>query len=234
MGLVMERKAKSAGFERNKNPKFELRNYYTIFWEIGLILTLLLFILLVRIEFSPSVQQDYILDVMEEVEIEEIVQTRQNITVPPPPRPPVPVAVPNHEIIEDIDLNINAELDFSASAYIPPPPAAQSDERAEDEDDFFVLVEQMPELIGGLGLLQSKVVYPQMARRAKIQGRVHVQFIVNQKGEVENPVVVRGIGGGCDEEAVRVIKEAEFVPGHQRGRAVRVQYTLPIIFLLRE
>jgi protein TonB len=229
----MEKKAKSIRFEKYKNPNIELRNYYTIFWEIGLILTLLLFILLVRIEFSPSVQQDYILDVMEEVEIEEIVQTRQNITVPPPPRPPVPVAVPNHEIIEEIDLNIDAELDFSASAYIPPPPA-RSEGNADEEDEFFVLVEQMPELIGGLASIQNKVVYPEMARRAKIQGRVHVQFIVNQKGEVENPVIVRGIGGGCDEEALRVVKEAKFVPGHQRGRPVRVQYTLPIIFILRD
>ncbi|TVR33377.1 MAG: energy transducer TonB [Balneolaceae bacterium] len=230
----MKKKATSTGIERNKNPNVELRNYYTILWEIGLILTLLLFILLVRIEFSTSVQQDYVLDVMEEVEIEEIVQTRQNITVPPPPRPPVPVAVPNHEIIEDIDLNIDAELDFSASAYIPPPPATQADEIDDDEDEFFVFVEQMPELIGGLGAIQSKVNYPEMARRARIQGRVHVQFIVNQRGEVENPVVVRGIGGGCDEEALRVVKEAKFVPGHQRGRPVRVQYTLPVIFILRD
>ncbi len=230
----MEKKAASTGIERNKNPNIELRNYYTILWEVGLILTLLLFILLVRIEFSTSVQQDYVLDVMEEVEIEEIVQTRQNITVPPPPRPPVPVAVPNHEIIEDIDLNIDAELDFSASAYIPPPPATQADEIDDDENEFFVFVEQMPELIGGLGAIQSKVNYPEMARRARIQGRVHVQFIVNQRGEVENPVVVRGIGGGCDEEALRVVKEAKFVPGHQRGRPVRVQYTLPVIFILRD
>jgi periplasmic protein TonB len=230
----MEKKNISTRHEKYRRPNLNLREYYTIFLEIGLIITLLLFILIVRIEFNPSTQQEYVVDVQEEIEIEEIVRTTQTIKVPPPPRPPVPVAVPDHEIIEDIEINIDAELDFTATAYIPPPPADPgSEEKAEEEEEFFVLVEQMPELIGGLGSIQSKVVYPEMARRARIEGRVHVQFIVNQKGEVENPVVVRGIGGGCDEEALRVVKEAKFVPGHQRGQPVRVQYTLPIIFVLK-
>lgn len=231
----MEKKNKPIGYQKYRRPTVNLRDYYTIFLEIGLIITLLIFILIVRIEFNLSTQQEYVVDVQEEVEIEEIVRTTQAIKVPPPPRPPVPVAVPDHEIIEDIEINIDAELDFAASAYIPPPPAeARPEKKAEEEEEFFVLVEQMPELIGGLGTLQRKVVYPEMARRANIQGRVHVQFIVNQKGEVENPVVVRSIGGGCDEEALRVVEEAKFVPGHQRGQPVRVQYTLPIIFVLRD
>jgi protein TonB len=72
-----------------------------------------------------------------------------------------------------------------------------------------------------------------MAVKANIQGRVYLQFIVNENGDVENPVVLRGIGGGCDEEAIRVIRETKFSPGLQRGRPVRVRYALPIIFMLR-
>ena len=90
----------------------------------------------------------------------------------------------------------------------------------------------MPSLKGGLSDLQKKVRYPEMARRAGIEGRVTVQFIVGIDGSIENPRVIRGIGGGCDEEAIRVVQSAKFTPGMQRGRPVRVQYSLPIVFRL--
>lgn len=102
------------------------------------------------------------------------------------------------------------------------------------EEDFFVVVEEMPKLIGGMAALQSKVEYPEMARRAGIEGRVTVQFIVNENGDVENPKVVRGIGGGCDEEALAAVREAKFEPGIQRGKAVRVRYALSINFRLED
>ncbi|MCC5915321.1 MAG: TonB family protein [Balneolaceae bacterium] len=102
----------------------------------------------------------------------------------------------------------------------------------EPAEDYFVVVEDMPELIGGLQTLQQKIRYPEMARRAGIEGRVYVQFIVNEEGQVENPQIIRGIGGGADEEALRVVSEAEFRPGMQRGRPVRVQYSIPILFRL--
>lgn len=104
----------------------------------------------------------------------------------------------------------------------------------KNEDDVFVVVEKMPQLIGGLASIQSKVNYPEMAKRAGIEGRVTVQFIVNENGDVEDPKIIRGVGGGADEEALRVIKEAKFTAGVQRGRIVRVQYTLPIIFKLSD
>lgn len=100
----------------------------------------------------------------------------------------------------------------------------------DEVQDFFVVVEEMPELIGGLAQLQTNIRYPEMARRAGIEGRVFIQFIVNEQGEVENPRVMRGIGGGADEEALRVVRQARFKPGVQRGRPVRVQYSLPIYF----
>ena len=225
--------SKKNNIKNYKNPEVDLRKFYTIHKQIGLILTLLLFIGLVKIELKPNGSQEIVFDEREEVMMEEIIQTRQTPAIPPPPRPPVPVAVPNHEIIEDIDLNIDAELDFSAQINLPPPPPAAVEEE-EDEEDFFVVVEQMPELIGGLASLQSQIRYPEMARQARIQGRVIVQFIVNERGEVENPQVIRGIGGGADEEALRVVKNAKFTPGLQRGRPVRVQYSMPIHFQLRD
>ncbi|MCP9290766.1 M56 family metallopeptidase [Gracilimonas sediminicola] len=108
------------------------------------------------------------------------------------------------------------------------------DSEASKKEDYFVVVEQMPKLIGGMASLQSKVEYPETARKAGIEGRVTVQFIVNEQGNVENAQVVRGIGGGADEEALKVVKQVQFTPGYQRGRPVRVQYALSINFKLED
>lgn len=114
----------------------------------------------------------------------------------------------------------------------PTPPAPSADSNAEFDDDVFVVVEQMPELKGGLAELVSKIKYPQEAVNEGIEGRVTVQFVVDENGDVINPTIVKGIGGGCDEEALRVVKEAKFTPGVQRGRAVKVKYSLPVVFKL--
>ena len=109
---------------------------------------------------------------------------------------------------------------------------ADTKQNNSDEEDFFVVVEKMPELQGGMAALQAKVEYPQLAKRAGIEGRVTVEFIVNEQGDVENAKVVRGIGGGCDEEALRVVRDAQFTPGYQKGRPVRVRYALSINYKL--
>jgi len=211
-----------------KKPNADLRRFYGVLYQLGLIIALVIFIAAVRFEFRSSPPDEIVLNEQEIVEMEEIIQTRQMETPPPPPRPPVPVEVPNDEIIEDIDINIDADLALDGPLNLPPPPPP-----AEDEEDFFTVVENMPELIGGLAGLQASIIYPEMARKAGIEGRVFLQFIVNERGEVENPRVIRGIGGGCDEEALKAIQKAKFKPGLQRGRPVRVQYNLPVVFKLQ-
>ena len=152
-----------------------------------------------------------------------------------PPRPPQPVEVPNDEILEDDDLDLDASLDIDEpmTDLPPPPPPAADEPEPEPEPEIFVIVEQMPELIGGLGELQSKIKYPEIAKKAGVEGRVFVQFIVDEQGNVVNPEVARGIGAGCDEEALRAIRTAKFKPGKQRGQAVRVKMSLPITFKLK-
>lgn len=221
-------------FSNQRRPEVDLRKYYILFFQTGLIITLLIFIGLTKIKITGSEHQEIAFSEQEIVEMEEIIQTRQEPQVPPPPRPPVPVQVPNDVIIEDIDIMIDAELNFRSDTYLPPPPPQSHDEEPDPEEDFFIAVEQMPELIGGLESIQQKIKYPELAMRANIQGRVYLRFIINERGEVEEPVVVRGIGGGCDEEALRVIKQAKFTPGLQRGRPVRVQYAIPITFVFRD
>lgn len=216
---------------RYKKSEAELRNYYPVLLETALIIVLLVFLAAFKVPIQPKQNQVDLFDEQEQVHIEEIIQTEQQEQPPPPPRPVVPVEVPNDEVIEEEIININAELDFDEALELPEAPPGGEE---GSEEDFFVAVEQMPELIGSLKDLQDKITYPDVARKAGIEGQVIIQFIVNEKGEVENPVVVRGIGGGCDQEALRVIKQAKFQPGRQRGKPVRVQYSLPIIFRLKK
>ena len=114
----------------------------------------------------------------------------------------------------------------------PPTPPTPPTRAAVAQPETFVVVEQMPGLIGGLASVQRRVRYPEAAREAGIQGRVIVQFIVDEHGRVTDPHVMRGIGGGCDEEAVNAIRQARFSPGRQRGEAVSVKMSLPITFKL--
>ena len=110
---------------------------------------------------------------------------------------------------------------------------SEEDFLCEEIPDFFTIVENPPKLIGTLAELTSKIVYPIQARKAGIEGRVTVQFIISETGDVLCPVVVRGIGGGCNLEALRLVTEhAKFEPGMQNGEAVKVQYALPITFSL--
>jgi len=210
-----------------KTPKADLKKFYTVFLETGIIMALLVIIILVKINIEAEPPEVIEVNRQEIIQMEEVVQTKQVEVPPPPPRPPVPVEVPNDEVIEEEVIDFDAELDMDAPMDLPPPP-----EEKEEEEDFFVVVEEMPELIGGMAALQASVKYPEMARRAGIEGRVTVQFVVNEKGEVENPRVIRGIGGGCDEAALEAVRNAKFKPGRQRGRPVRVQYALSINFRL--
>lgn len=120
----------------------------------------------------------------------------------------------------------------------PAPPALQPPPVADqvpgyEEPPFVDFAEVMPELIGGIEALQATITYPEFARRSGIAGRVILQFIVNTDGSVSDAIVVRGVGGGCDEAALEAIRNARFTPGLQRGRPVRVRFALPVTFWLR-
>lgn len=217
-----------------KNPKADLRRTYALFVEIGMIVSLLLLILAFRANVQRGDDVEIASVEQEVVQMEEILQTKQIEKPPPPPRPPVPVEVPNDEIIEDDDLDLDASLDIEEPlSNLPPPPPAEEKKEEEPEPEIFVVVEEMPDLIGGLAEIQKNIRYPEIARKAGVEGRVIIQFVVDESGNVVDPTVVRGIGAGCDEEALRVVREAKFKPGKQRGKSVKVKMSLPITFKLR-
>ncbi|NVO20649.1 MAG: energy transducer TonB [Bacteroidetes bacterium] len=102
----------------------------------------------------------------------------------------------------------------------------------------FTVVEQMPEFPGGeqsmMKFLRENIKYPQMARESGIAGSVYVTFVVNKSGQISDVRILRGIGGGCDEEALRVVRAMpSWIPGRQNGKSVPVQFNLPIKFTLQ-
>jgi TonB family protein len=116
---------------------------------------------------------------------------------------------------------------------------SETQENTSTEDAVFVVVEKMPEYPGGdealINFLVSNIKYPEEARTKGIQGRVFVTFVVEKNGAVTNVKVIRGIGGGCDEEAIRVVSlMPKWTPGEQHGKTVRVQFNLPIMFSLND
>lgn len=213
----------------HKKPEADLSRYYTLYMEVGLVVVLAFMIVLFKVQFEPEQSFEIVQVEQETVKMEEVIQTKQVEKPPPPPRPPVPVEVPNDEVIEEDILDLDTELDLDDMIDLPPPPPPEEDE----EPEIFVVVEKQPELVGGLAKLQRSIVYPEIARKAGIEGRVFVQFVVDERGRVNNPKVIRGIGGGCDEAAIAAVQKAKFKPGMQRGRPVKVQYSLPIVFKLQ-
>ncbi|MYE05538.1 MAG: energy transducer TonB [Bacteroidetes bacterium SB0662_bin_6] len=216
----------------HKEDKFNLKNKYTLYMEAGLIVTLGILIVAFRADWSNKSDFEIVLPEQEQITMEEIQQTQQIEQPPPPPKPPVPVEVPNDEILEDDILDLDASLDLDApAAALPPPPPPPEEE--DEEPEIFVIVEQMPEPIGGIAAIQAEVKYPEIARKAGVEGRVFLQFVVNEQGNVQDVVVSRGIGAGCDEEAIRAVEQAKFTPGKQRGKPVKVRMSLPITFKLK-
>jgi len=101
-----------------------------------------------------------------------------------------------------------------------------------DDEGIYLMCEKMPELVGGMDALQKKIRYPLQAKSLGVQGVVYVQSIINEEGKIIEPKVVKKLGAGCDEEAVRVLKKSKFKPGYDKGKPVKVRFTLPIFFRL--
>ena len=103
----------------------------------------------------------------------------------------------------------------------------------EDQDsDVYTVVDQMPEIVGGMEEIYKNIRYPREAINREIEGRVYLQFIVSEQGDIEEPEVLRDIGGGCGDAAIAALKRVKFEPGIHNGSAVKVLYTLPVAFRL--
>lgn len=167
---------------------------------------------------------------------EEIIPVSQQ-QPPPPPPPPAPTTV--IDIVED-EKEIEEEMIVPDLEVTEDTQIETIEEVKEEvhEEKVFTIVEDMPSFPGGdaalMKYLANNIKYPAIAKDAGIQGTVYVTFVVDEKGNVTDVKVLRSIGGGCDEEAIRVVENMpKWKPGKQRGKPVKVQYNLPIRFTLR-
>ncbi len=213
--------------------KPEIRYHYKLVFESSLILSLLFVILAFR--YFPDIERRTIeYEAPQELfTVEDIQQTKQDYTPPPPPeRPSMILEAITEADIEDIEfesteLNIYEELGAP-----PPPPKEEEKEIMEEETVYFVAVEEMPYPIGGIQAIQNLIIYPDIAKRAGIEGKVYILAYVNEEGTVTKTEILKGIGGGCDEAAEYAVRHTKFSPGKQRGKSMKVKVSVPVIFKL--
>jgi len=222
--------------EAKKTAKADLENKKRIFMQIGLVVALMA----VWMAFEWKQYERTVFDLgdldIEIIEEEDIPITRQE--TPPPPPPPeqsmeLIIVDDDVEIDEEFTIDTEATVFTEVQEFVP----IFVEEEEVAEETIFTIVEDDPEFPGGqaalMQYLQSSLRYPTMAREAGIQGTVFVTFVVERDGSITDVRILRGVGGGLDEEAVRVVRNMpRWKAGRQRGQAVRVQFNLPIRFVL--
>ena len=227
--------------EIKKSPKADLEGKKTTWFLVGLVL--ILAAMFVAFEWTKRdvviTAGSGIVDVPFEEEMVPITQQEEPKQAPPPPEAPKVEEVLQ---IADNDANvqestIQSNEDKGQAVEIKYVPEVVEEEEVE-EQQIFQVVEEMPEFPGGMAeclkFLAKNIKYPTIAQENGVQGRVIVQFVVNQDGSIVDPVVVRSVDPYLDKEALRVIKMMpKWKPGKQRGKAVRVKYTVPVTFKLQ-
>jgi protein TonB len=228
--------------EIKKSPKADLEKGKTMGILMGMIVGLA--VLFVGFEWSEReitiAQDEGVADIIAEEEIE--ITRPEDTPPPPPPPPPAPAVIEELNVVEDDvkleDIEISSEDDANQAqqeAYVPP---AVVEEEEESEQQIFTVVETMPEFPGGMGALMQylakSIKYPVIAQENGIQGRVTCTFVINKDGSIVDAQVLRGIDPSLDKEALRVINAMpKWSPGKQRGKPVRVKYTVPVTFRLQ-
>lgn len=223
--------------ELKKNKKYDLEGKFPLHLSIGLVLALVLVIAAFewRGEYEPvdiTVPQDRIDD--------PVLIYRTSIPPPPPPPKPKPAVkptppTPSHQVVTS---DLPDELAKLLVIDIEPPEIPFDELPPEPVDPGpMVVVESMPEFPGGerafLEYVSKSTKYPSTATRHHVEGTVYVEFIINEDGTLSHVKAIKGIGFGCDEAAVEVIKNSpKWTPGKQRGRPVKVRMVLPVHFKL--
>ncbi len=223
--------------EPKKTEKADLTKKSFLFLTVGLVISLLLAIMAFsyRVYDDTSVTDLSNKDAMEE-EILEVPPTEQ---LPPPPpkiQQPQIIEVPDEKKIEE-EIEINMDTEVTEETKVEEIKIAPVEEEKEDPNQIFLVVEETAAPIGGMPafyeFVSKKLKYPAQARRMGVEGKVFVEFVIERDGSITDVKAIKGIGAGCDEEAVRVLQSApKWKPGKQRGKPVRQRMVLPIAFKL--
>ena len=225
--------------DKRKTEKADLESKRTLFIEIGLVVALA--ITLFAFEWKKydiqkvEIEQRQDIEVMEEI----VLQTEQKEKTPPPKQIQASTTILNVvkndiEIETEIIIDVEVDEDLEIEEYVP----IEIEEEEIVEEEIFLIVEDQASFPGGEAKLyefiRNNVKYPELAKETGIEGTVFVQFVVEKDGTLSNVQALRKIGGGCDEEAIRVVKSMpKWKPGSQRGRNVRCSFTIPIKFTLQ-
>ncbi len=228
--------------EVKKYPKYDLENYRSVFFLVGLVFALAVTYGMFQYKTYNAKVEDIAVNDEGNFEQEDIPITRNDVELPPPPPPQQQVSdvleIVNDDTKLEDDFNFDVESDEDESIQFTD--VDLNDDEGDNEDEqIFISVQQMPEFPGGQLALRRYIAehiqYPVLARENDIEGVVTVQFVVGKKGEVSNVFVIRGVDPLLDSEAVRVVKSLpRFKPGMQQGRPVKVWFTLPIVFKLQK
>lgn len=229
--------------EVKKSPKADLEKGKTLSVLMGFVVGLA--VMFVGFEWSTRdvmvvKESDQVQDIIAEEEVEI---TRPENTPPPPPPPPAPVVTEVLNVVEDDveleqqDILTSEDTQEAAQTAVYTPPAVEEEEE-ESAQQIFTVVEEMPEFPGGMNellkYLAKSIKYPVIAQENGIQGRVICAFVVNRDGSIVDAEVLRGVDPSLDKEALRVINAMpKWKPGKQRGKPVRVKYTVPVTFRLQ-
>ncbi|MEO1023268.1 MAG: TonB family protein [Bacteroidota bacterium] len=211
----------------NYNKQHALRNSYILFFQIGLILALLLVIFVVKSTIKDTPPNVEVMDTSF-VPLSNPAPIIKRENPPPPLKPAVLLEQPDNSPIDDDPIDFGSFEDAVPINSLPPRP----DKNEDDEPVAPHMVEQYPEIIGGLKALYKHITYPKMAQELNIEGKVAVQFIINKQGGVEELEIIRSLGHGLDEAVLDALRKVRFTPGVQNGRLVRVKMIQSVNFRL--
>ena len=229
--------------EPKKSPEADLEKSRGVFLQFGIVVALLLCIFLIEYKtYDESISNLGELDVQMDDEIIPI--TQREVTPPPPPPPPPPEVI---EVVDDdVELEDELEMQTTETDMMEEVEVIEMEEEVSDEVLSFAVVESVPIFPGcedakdneeRKTCFQQKVLifvsnnfeFPEMAKEMGIQGRVYVNFVIEKNGTITNVEIVRGVDPLLDDEAVRVVKKLpKLIPAKQRGKPVRMSFTLPI------
>ncbi|MFO7656857.1 MAG: energy transducer TonB [Bacteroidales bacterium] len=223
--------------EVKKSKQADLEKKRMLFLEIGLVVVLA--IVLAAFEWSTRPLEQNLFNVSSEDlgEEEQIPITRPQDQPPPPP--PAPPQVFELNIVED-DVELDDQLELAnMDADINQEVQFVEFKEEQEEEVPFIIVEDMPTFQGGdmnafRNWVQQNLKYPDIAAENGISGKVYVNFVINKDGSLVDAKVVRGVDPSLDQEALRMVRASpKWTPGKQRGKAVKVQFTFPIVFVLQ-
>lgn len=228
--------------EAKKSEKANLESKRNFFFEIGLIVALAV-VLFAFEHKSYDKKEEVVITTEAKTEVEEmVIQTQQD--QPEPPKQEVELSTTEFEIVSD-DVEITNKFDLDAltsdvngEVYVPTVEIKEQVVEVEEEEEIFQVVEQTAMFPGGYQAmnkyLRDNIKYPQQAKETGTQGKVFLTFVVEKDGSITDIKILRDIGSGCGEEAIRVVKSMpKWTPAKQRGKTVRQQFNLPVSFALQ-